>query len=390
MAAYDKPSAEVQGRGVTLRFGLRAAGADAVGCQILDAETGRYVGESEWAPATEDVELTLELPERSGRYRLLVSPVDEERGWLYLQRQPALVVDAEVVEGSARLGPARVATARRLAWEALPRSLWRAVWYPFRTVARHGPLMRTMVERDVRARYRGSLGDTLWTVLHPLLLMAVYFFVFAIVLRARFAGDPSPHGFALYFLCGMLPWLAFSEAVGRAPSVLPEHRNFIKKLVFPVEILPVNLAVSGLVTQAFAAGVFVVGLIVLRGGVPAAVLWLPVYLVPQVLFTLGLCWFLAALGAYVRDLGQIIGFALTLWFFLTPICYPEASVPEQIAPWLRLNPMYHLVAGYRMLFLEGRMPDWGAAAKLWAGACAAVIAGHAWFYKLRRSFVDVI
>ncbi|MDX2149156.1 MAG: ABC transporter permease [Bryobacteraceae bacterium] len=390
MAVYDKPTVEIEGREVTLQFGLRDAGAQAVGCQIIDSDSGNYVGESEWTPAKSDVRLQVRLPEQHGHYRLIVSPVDEERGWLYQRRQPALVVDAEVSAAGAVLREPRVATTRLLRLQGLPRSIGRALWYPGRTVARHWSLIRALVERDIRARYRGSLGDALWTVLHPLLLMAVYFFVFGMVLQARFAADPSPHGFALYFLAGMLPWLAFSEAVGRAPSVLLEHRNFIKKLVFPVEILPVNLVIAGLVTQGFAMLVFVLGLVVLRGAVPATVLLLPVYLLPQVLFTLGLCWFLAALGAYLRDLGQMIGFALTLWFFLTPICYPESSLPPAVAPWLRLNPMYHLVAGYRLLFLEGRMPEWSAVAKLWAVAAMVVILGHAWFYKLRRSFADVI
>ena len=159
-----------------------------------------------------------------------------------------------------------------------------------------------MVRRDVMARYRGSFGDVLWTVLNPLLLMVTYYFVFGIVLRARFAGDESRTGFALYFLAGMMPWLPFSEAVGRAPAVVLEHRNFVKKLLFPIEILPVNLTLSGLVTQAFALGMFLVFILVTRGGLHATTLWLPVLLVPQVLLTLGLAWFLAALGAYVRDL----------------------------------------------------------------------------------------
>ena len=184
-----------------------------------------------------------------------------------------------------------------------------------------------MARRDILARYRGSFGDVFWTVLNPLLLMSTYFFVFGIVLQSRFPGDQSRTGFALYFLAGMLPWLAFSEPVGRAASVILEHRNFVKKLVFPLDTLPVNQVVSGLVTELFGAGVFVAGLLIIRHTVPAAVLWLPVLLVPQLMFTLGVCWFLAALGVYMRDLGQIMALVLTLWFFITPICYPESHQP---------------------------------------------------------------
>ena len=109
-----------------------------------------------------------------------------------------------------------------------------------------------MVRRDILGRYRGSFGGAFWTVINPLLLMLTYFFVFGVVLQSRFGRTASRTGFALYFLAGMLPWLAFSEAAGRAPSVMLEHRNFVKKLVFAVETLPVNLVVSGLVTELFA------------------------------------------------------------------------------------------------------------------------------------------
>jgi lipopolysaccharide transport system permease protein len=113
-------------------------------------------------------------------------------------------------------------------------------------------------------------------------------------------------------------------------------------------------------------------------------------LVPQVLFTAGVCWFLGALGVFVRDLGQVIGFLLTLWFFLTPICYPEASLPAAALPLLAKNPMFVLVRGYRAIFLEGQAPVWGSLWKLWIAAAAVFILGHAWFYKLRRSFADII
>jgi lipopolysaccharide transport system permease protein len=227
-------------------------------------------------------------------------------------------------------------------------------------------------------------------VLNPLLLMITYFFVFGIVLRARFGNDPSRAGFVLYFLAGMLPWLAFAEAAGRAPFVILEHRNFVKKLVFPLEILPVNLVLAGLVTEVFALGIFGVGLLAARGAVPLTVLWLPVLLVPQLLLTAGLSWFLAALGVYVRDLGQVNGFLLTLWFFLTPICYPVEALPGEAMPLLQKNPLFVLVAGYRAIFLERQAPAFGPLWKLWLVAGAVFILGHALFYKLKKNFADVI
>jgi lipopolysaccharide transport system permease protein len=188
----------------------------------------------------------------------------------------------------------------------------------------------------------------------------------------------------------MLPWLAFSEAAGRAPFVVLEYRSFVKKLVFPLETLPVNLAAAALVTEAFALVIFLAGLLLARGAVPASVLWLPVLVVPQLLFTLGVCWFLAALGVYVRDLGQINGFLLTLWFFLTPICYPVESLPPRALAILSKNPMFVLVHAYRDIFLEARAPSFGPLWKLWVISAVLFFAGHAWFYKLKRSFADVI
>jgi lipopolysaccharide transport system permease protein len=248
-----------------------------------------------------------------------------------------------------------------------------------------------MVRRDLVGRYRGSLGGLLWALLNPLLLMLTYFFVFGVVLRTRFEGDPTRSGFALYFLAGMLPWLAFAEAAGRAPTVIAEHRNFVKKMVFPVEILPAMLTAGGVVTQGIALLIFVALLVGLRGGVPASALWLAALLPPQVLFTLGVCWFLAAVGVYLRDLAQVNGFLLTVWFFLTPICYPEASLPRGALSILSKNPLYVLVKGYRgALLATEAAPAAAALYKLWLISLLVFVAGHAWFYKLRKSFGDVV
>jgi lipopolysaccharide transport system permease protein len=152
----------------------------------------------------------------------------------------------------------------------------------------------------------------------------------------------------------------------------------------------VTQVISGLVTGAFALAVFLAGLIAVRGGVPPTVAWLPVLLVPQLLFTLGVAWMLAALGVFARDLGQINQFLLTLWFFLTPICYPEASLPAEAIVVLRKNPLYVLVRGYRAIFLEGAAPPFAPTLKLWIVAAAVFFAGYALFYKLRKSFADVI
>lgn len=266
------------------------------------------------------------------------------------------------------------------------RTVGRAFSYPALTVCRNSRLIGVMVRRDILGRYRGSFGGSFWTVINPLLLMATYFFVFGVVLNR---GGESRTAFALYFLCGMLPWLAFSEAVGRAPSLMLEYRNFVKKLVFPLETLPVNLVVSGLVSEAFAVALYCIFLGGIRRGLPVTLAWLPALIVPQILLTAGLCWFLSALGVFVRDLGQIIGYVLTVWFFVTPICYPEDALTVH-APWMAANPIAVLVRGYRSIFLDGRAPQFEPLWKLWLLGIVVAVLGHAWFYKLRKSFPDVI
>jgi lipopolysaccharide transport system permease protein len=138
-----------------------------------------------------------------------------------------------------------------------------------------------MVRRDVLSRYRGSFGDLAWTVVHPLLLMATYFFVFGVVLQTRFGQSQSRTGYALYFLAGMLPWLPFSEALGRAPQVIVEHRNFVRKLVFPIEVLPATQVLAALVTQAFALVIFVIALLATGHPLPSAAIALPLLLIPK-------------------------------------------------------------------------------------------------------------
>jgi lipopolysaccharide transport system permease protein len=300
-----------------------------------------------------------------------------------------IAIEARVGVGKLEIGPASVLSAASVRRARLLRALPKAVILPVKSIWRNRRLMGSMVRRDIMARSRGSFGGTLWAFLNPLLLMATYFFVFGVVLQTRFGADNSRTGYVLYFLAGMLPWLAFSEAVGRSPYVILEYRSFVKKIVFPLETLPVNLVVSGIVTEAFALLIFVGGLLAVRGAVPGSVVWLPLLIAPQVLFTAGLCWILAATGVYVRDLGQIMGYLLTLWFFLTPICYPESQLKEAVRV-LRWNPLFTLVKAYRAVLLENQAPSVKGVVALWIVAVVVAVAGYAWFHRFRKTFADVI
>ncbi len=378
----------------------RAADGFAVGYHLFDADTGNLIVDGERVQPGRDippgdsahVRLDFALPPGAGRYEVFFSPLREGVAWYYDRGWPFLMTEVLVGQTSGsdaglQAGPTRITTMADVRRRRTVRAIGRAFLYPLRTIWRNRGLIRVMVRRDILGRYRGSFAGAFWTIINPLLLMATYFYVFGVVLPSRFGADNSRSGFALYFLAGMLPWLAFSEAAGRAPSVMLEHRNFVKKLVFAVETLPVNLVVSGLVTECLAVVLYCGFLLGLRHGVPTTALWLPVLLVPQVLFTAGLAWFLAALGVFVRDLGQIMGFVLTIWFFITPICYPETHA----LPWLySKNPIYVLVKGYRAIFLDHAAPAFGPLWKLWLLSAAVFLLGHAWFYKLRKSFPDLL
>ena len=259
--------------------------------QVLDETDGALLEEGERTPfgvevppgRTVETSLTLRLPSEEGTYRVLVSPVEEPVAWFYARGSDCLVLRVEINRaGVLQAKPYRLTSFGRH-WELVRRRLGRLLVAPFVTVVRHRALIVSMVRRDVHGRYRGSMAGLFWTVIQPLLLMLTYFFVFALVLQVRFGPRPEESGpldFLLYFICGILPWLAFSEALARAPSVLLEHRTLVTRVLFPVEILPINIAVGGLVSQFFALLVYLVGLIYLRGGIPATALLLPVVLIP--------------------------------------------------------------------------------------------------------------
>jgi lipopolysaccharide transport system permease protein len=401
-AAYLNPQVKLAGCAVHAELDIcnqseqtwRPSEGFAIGYHLFDGATGTLIVDGARVHPAGDVKagesahvhLDFEVPGEDGQYQVFVSPMRENVCWYYEQDWPFLLVEATTADGVCTLDRVRTVTRSTLRRERALRAVGRAFLYPPLTIWRNRGLIRVMVRRDILGRYRGSFGGAFWTIINPLLLMLTYFFVFGVVLNR----GASRTEFALYFLAGMLPWLAFSEAAGRSPTVMLEHRNFVKKLVFAVETLPVNLVVAGLVSELFAIVLFCVFLFAARGGVPAAVFWLPVLLIPQVLFTAGLSWFLAALGVFVRDLGQVIGFVLTLWFFLTPICYEQESLGRSATLLLSKNPIYILVEGYRDIFLHNQAPAFGPLWKLWLVAAVVFVLGHAWFYKLRKSFPDMM
>ncbi|MBM3267169.1 MAG: ABC transporter permease [Candidatus Sericytochromatia bacterium] len=257
-------------------------------------------------------------------------------------------------------------------------------------IGRHRELIGMMVRRDLAQRYRATLMGLLWSLLHPLLTLLLYTYVFSVVLKVKFGADASTASFALYLFCGMLPWLAFSEGLNRSAGVVVENVNLVKKVIFPLEILPLNLALAAVVTQAVGMAILLPA-IMLRGITPTW-LWLlvPLLILPQLLWTVGLGWWVSSLGVYVRDVGQAIGLVLMAWMFLTPIYYPESMIPAEYR-WLGLlNPMAVLIGAHRDLLLDGRLPAiWPLLGQTAAGAFVFLL-GFAWFAKTKKGFADVI
>lgn len=371
-----------------LKVSLIPVRDEAAGWQLLDARTGALIEEGPWVMEAGESEVP--VPGDDGEYRVLVSTVSPERGWAYERGERMGVVDVVMHGGVLTVSRERRTTLRALRWQGLPRRLATFVVEPWAILWRNRSLIAAMVRRDMEGRYKGSYGDRIWTIAQPLLLMLAYWFVFGVVLKTRFNDKSDPSVYVLFFLCGMLPWLAFSEAMGRAPNVILEHRNFVKKLVFPVEILPVNLVVSGIVSSGLALIVYLFFLMATRERIPPEALWLPVLLAPQIVLTIGLCWAWAAVGLYARDLGQINGFLLTLIFFLTPICYPGDKLPAAAMTVLQKSPIFKLVAEYRLLFISEAPPDWPVLGQLTVMGLAAFYLGYGVFRKLRPSFPDVL
>ena len=227
-------------------------------------------------------------------------------------------------------------------------------------------------------------------MLTPLVLIAVFTFLFAGVFGARFTAGGTAWDYALYLFCGLLPWTAFQESLQQSAGVVVAHANLVKRVVFPLETLPVAQVLAAVAGQLAGTAVLLAAALIVRGELHAAVLWLPVLLVPLLVLTLGASWLVASLGVFVRDTAQAAGLLLTAWMYLTPIIYPESAVPADYRRWIELNPFTPLVRSYRRALLEGAPPDWAGLAYTTALALAAFLLGYWWFARTRKNFADVI
>lgn len=256
---------------------------------------------------------------------------------------------------------------------------------------RHRHLVLTLTTRDVIGRYRGSVLGLLWSFFHPLLMLGVYTFVFGIVFGARWnPASDSKFEFAVVLFAGLLVYNLFAECVSRAPGLVVSNANYVKKVVFPLEVLPAVAMGSALFHGLVGLGVWYLFHLAVLGPPPVSAWLLPVVVLPLVLFTMGVSWALASLGVFLRDVSQITSIIVTILLFLSPVFFPISALPPGFRPLFLLNPLTPSIEMVRGVLMWGRLPDWELLAASFAVGAAAAWGGYAWFQKTRQGFADVL
>jgi lipopolysaccharide transport system permease protein len=266
---------------------------------------------------------------------------------------------------------------------------------PYQVLAhlwRFRSLIGQLTRREIVARYKGSFVGMGWSVIHPLMMLGVYTFVFSVIFNARWGigSGESRASFALTLFMGMVTFSVFSEAVNSAPTLILRHANYVKKVIFPLETLPAVGLLSALVNSLFGLGVLLLGMVLTGHPLFWTALLLPLVWLPLILFTLGCSFFLSALGVFIRDIGATVGVVTTMLLFLTPIFYPLKAVPEEFRVFSMLNPLALFVENSRRVVLWGSVPDWPLFFLSVIFSLLVFTAGFLWFMKSKRGFPDVV
>lgn len=259
------------------------------------------------------------------------------------------------------------------------------------SVWRHRRLIATLAKRDVQSRYRGSVMGLAWMFLNPIILLCTYTFVFSVVFKAKWNTEiTSKTEFAMIIFSGMIAYNLFAECLLAAPMLIVGNANYVKKVVFPLEILSVVSIVVALFHAMVSLGVWLAFYILFVGRPHASCLLAPLAAVPLLLYTAGFSWLLASLGVYLRDIAQVVGLALTALMFLSPIFYPLSALPEGWRMVMSLNPLTGVIEQMRNLLLGQGPLDlmWFVLSCL--GGLVVAVLGFAWFQKTRKGFADVI
>ncbi|MEQ1844150.1 MAG: ABC transporter permease [Nitrospira sp.] len=260
-----------------------------------------------------------------------------------------------------------------------------------RSFLRYRALIWQMARQEVISRYRGSMMGVLWALAHPVMLLSVYTFIFHLVFKAQWTpGGESSAEYALQLFAGLIVCSVFSECVNRAPTLILNHVNYVKKVVFPLEVLPLVLLGGAL----FRMSVSLLVLLLFYAASHLSLNWttiiFPLLVMPLALFSLGVSWFLASVGVFVRDVGHAITVVTNLMLFLAPVFYPISALPEAYRPFMYLNPLTFVVEQSRDVLIAGKLPSWYGLGMY--SLCSIVVAwfGLVWFERTRKGFADVL
>ena len=262
---------------------------------------------------------------------------------------------------------------------------------PYRSAVRNRSLLWQFIKRNIAVRYRGSMLGLVWSFVQPLMMLCVYTFVFSVVFQARWDVKLTDKGaFAIIMFCGMALFNIFSESVSLCCGVIVGNPNFVKKVIFPLEILPLAQTVASFVLGTVWILLLFLGVIFIYGKVSFTMLLLPLVLIPLFLFTLGIGYFVASLGVFVRDTSYVVQVVLQVLFFMTPIFYMIDAIPPKYRWPLQINPLTTLIEQARKVFIFGTLPDWMF---LGAGFLVSLLVlqlGFVWFCRTKKGFADVL
>lgn len=261
-----------------------------------------------------------------------------------------------------------------------------------KSALRNRHLILSLVRRDVAGRYRGSWAGLAWSFFNPLFLLAVYSFVFSVVFKTRWSSTEAMpvKNFALVLFAGIIVHGILAECLQRAPTLILANPSYVKRVIFPLEVLPWVALLSALFHAAISLLVLVCAQLVLAHSIPVTSLWLPVVLLPFALLSLGVTWMLAAVGVYIRDVAQFTGILSTALLFMAPVMYPVAALPERMRPWMYLNPISFIVEQVRNVLMFGGLPNWGGLALYSAVSILVAWLGFWCFQRARKGFADVV
>ena len=254
-------------------------------------------------------------------------------------------------------------------------------------------LLHQLVRRNIEVRYRGTMIGVIWMVVTPLVMLAVYTFVFGVVFKMRWTGGglgDSKAAFSLLLFCGMTVFNIFSESVNNSVAIVTGNPNYVKKVVFPLELLPVSAVVSACFFGLIWIGILFLGIVLFMHKLCLTAVCLPLILIPLVLFSLGIAWFVASLGVFIRDLAHVMGIVLLVLYFMTPIFYSMEMVPEKFRSILFLNPLALIIQSVRQVLMYGQWPDWVALGGVTLLSMVVFQFGFFWFMKTKRGFADVL